>query len=133
MATLRTPVSGRISGLIPAPAPVAAPLPTAVPALVLALTLALALALSWPVPAQAQSASLSGVVVASDGSGPLSGVRIVVLETGAQAVTNAQGRFKVAVPSDRPVTLEFSKPGFSSKQEGLTRNASGVIVSLQRS
>ena len=120
-----------MTGALPSPSPGRRRARTILlPALALCLALALTLA---PGPAQAQSASLSGVVVAADGSGPLPGVRIVVIETGAQAVTNDQGRFKVQVPTDAPVTLEFSKPGFSTKQEGLTRNASGVIVSLQRS
>lgn len=105
----------------------------ALPALALCLALCLTLILGPALPARAQSASLSGVVVASDGSGPLAGVRIQVLETGAQAQTNGQGRFQVQVPTDKPATLEFSRPGFSTKKERVAPNASGVIVSLQRS
>ncbi len=107
--------------------------PRYIPVLLAALALLLAAHLTLAEPVLAQNAALSGVVVASDGSGPLAGVNIRVIETGATATSNNQGRFQVQVPAGKSVTLEFSKPGFSTKREGLTRNAAGIIVSLQRS
>lgn len=113
--------------------------------LCLALCLALCLSLAWTGPARAQDEAqepapeapatvlLSGVVVAADGSGPLEGVAILVLGDGLSASTDAKGRFEVPVPRGRTVTLLFELEGFESKEERVSPDAAGLLVSLKRS
>lgn len=72
--------------------------------------------LSAPVAAfaQAQSASLSGVVSGGEDQGPVSGARVRIVETGVAAVTDTQGRYRFGALPVGQYTVEIQYVGFAT-------------------
>jgi hypothetical protein len=67
---------------------------------------------------QAGSAPGVGVqtrVLVVDGSGPLSGVTVGIVDGGASATTVADGTANISTGTGAPVRLRFSKPGFADQ------------------
>ncbi len=62
-----------------------------------------------------QSRMITGSVTASDDGSPIAGVNVMSKETSKSAVTNAQGKYTISVPSQGG-TLVFSFIGYKSRE-----------------
>jgi TonB-dependent SusC/RagA subfamily outer membrane receptor len=63
-----------------------------------------------------QSTQITGTVISPENKQPLAGVTVTVKETKTSVVTNAQGKFSIAVPST-DATLVFTGATFVTREE----------------
>jgi hypothetical protein len=89
---------------------------------------ALILVLVLGVPASARE-PVSGLVVGP--AGPLAGVRVQAVETGENALTGEDGRFRLELAAPGPATLRFSLAGYKSLTRRMDEAATDVIVSMK--
>ena len=68
--------------------------------------------LAGPRSALAQDASVGGVVIAERSLRPVAGALVVADDSTRRATTDANGRFRIAVPTDVPVALSVRRLGF---------------------
>ena len=80
----------------------------------------------WSTLAFSQGKNVTGVVTDSAG-GPLQGVTIKVKGTKISALSNAQGNFSIALPSENG-TLEISSIGYANKEVDVTSGSSVNVV-----
>ncbi|MBI2891289.1 MAG: TonB-dependent receptor [Nitrospirae bacterium] len=82
--------------------------------------MALWLVLSGPQPAEhgaertADDARIEGVVLEKGKRRPVSGATVVIVETSESALTDDQGRFKLATRAALPLTLKVLAPGYAT-------------------
>ena len=88
------------------------------------------LALLWPGVLSAQQRAITGRVTDAMSGQPLASVSVTVVETRQSALTDAEGRFRLAaVPSER-VTLRFSSLGYRTTTVTVEPGTTSVEVGL---